>query len=148
VFVGNPDGRNKLYLRPLDQFEATAIPGTEDGSQPFFSPDGAWVGFFAGGRLKKVPLAGGSPVTLADAPNPGGGSWSGDGTIVFAPDTSGLMKTTAGGAAPQRVTERGSAIGIHSAPLVLPGGKAVSSRTTRPRRCKHQLVPFHWRRVR
>ncbi len=108
VFAGNPDGKNKLYLRPLDQFEATAIPGSEEGSQPFFSPDGGSIGFFAGGKLKKVSLAGGSPVTLADAPNPAGGSWGEDGTIVFAPDVRGLMKTSAAGA-----------------PLLLPGGKAV-----------------------
>ncbi len=125
VFAGNPDGKNKLYLRPLDQFEATAIPGTEEGSQPFFSPDGGSIGFFAGGKLKKVSLAGGSPVTLADAPNPTGGSWGADDTIIFGPDLRGLMKTSAAGAPPLRVTERQGAAGLHGAPLLLPGGKAV-----------------------
>jgi len=124
-FAGNPDGKNKLYLRPLDQFEATAIPGTEEGSQPFFSPDGSSIGFFSGGKLKKVSLAGGSPVTLADAPNPTGGSWGADDTIIFGPDLRGLMKTSSAGAPPQRVTERQSASGLHGAPLLLPGGKAV-----------------------
>jgi hypothetical protein len=125
VFAGNPDGRNKLYLRSLDQFEATAIPGTEEGSQPFFSPDRGSIGFFAGGKLKKVSLAGGAPVSLADAPNPTGGSWGEDDTIVFGPDLRGLMKTSAAGAPPQRVTERQSAGGLHGAPQLLPGGKAV-----------------------
>ena len=125
VFAGNPDGRNKLYLRSLDQFEATAIPGTEEGSQPFFSPDGGSIGFFAGGKLKKVSLAGGAPVSLADAPNPTGGSWGEDDTIIFGPDLRGLMKTSAAGAQPQRVTERQAASGLHGAPLLLPGGKAV-----------------------
>ncbi|HWI18116.1 MAG TPA: protein kinase [Vicinamibacterales bacterium] len=125
VFAGNPDGKNKLYLRPLDQFEATAIPGTEEGSQPFFSPDGNSIGFFAGGKLKKVSLTGGAPVTLAEAPNPAGGSWGADDTIVFAPDQKGLVRTSAAGAPPKRVTERQGASGLHGAPLLLPGGKAV-----------------------
>jgi serine/threonine protein kinase/Tol biopolymer transport system component len=125
VFAGNPDGKNKLYLRPLDQFEATAIPGTEEGSQPFFSPDGGSIGFFAGGKLKKVSLSGGAPVSLADAPNPTGGSWGEDDTIIFGPDLRGLMKTSAAGAPPEQVTTRQGAAGLHGAPLLLPGGKAV-----------------------
>ena len=58
----------RLYVRALDRLEPSAIPGTDDGHAPFFSPDGRWIAFFADGRLKKVALAGGAPVTLADAP--------------------------------------------------------------------------------
>ena len=64
VHVGNPDGKNRLYVRRLDQFEATAIPGTDNASQPFFSPDGTAVGFFSGGKLKRVSLSGGAPLAL------------------------------------------------------------------------------------
>src|SRR5262245_60343334 len=72
-----------LYLRPIDNLEAAPIAGTEDASAPFFSPDGRWIGFFAGGKLKKVAVEGGSPVPLADAPQIYGGAWLADGRIVF-----------------------------------------------------------------
>lgn len=73
-----------LYLRPLDRNDATRLAGTDDASAPFFSPDGRWVGFFADGKLKKASMAGGSAITLAQAPDPGGADWSSDGRIVFA----------------------------------------------------------------
>jgi serine/threonine-protein kinase len=121
VYVGNPDGKNRLYLRRLDQFEATPIQGTDGGSHPFISPDGKWAGFFSGGKLKKVSLEGGSPVTLADAPNPQGASWGSDDTIVFAPDHKGLMTVPAAGGEPRRLTQLNEATS-HSSPVVLPGG--------------------------
>ena len=76
MYVGVRDGVHQLYRRSLDQLEAVSIPGTEGANYPFFSPDGEWVGFFAGGKLKKVPLAGGPPVTLSDAAS-GAGSTGG-----------------------------------------------------------------------
>jgi serine/threonine-protein kinase len=79
-------GKTQLYLRPLDQFEARPIEGTEGATGPFFSPDGEWLGFFADGNLKKVALAGGPVQTLCSAPlswRGNAGSWSSDGTIVF-----------------------------------------------------------------
>ena len=85
----SPDGRflvyvaeQKLYLRPMDRNEATPIPGTEGAYGPFFSPDGEWVGFFAGNQLKKVGLSGSLPVVLSEAPVAYGASWSSDGEIV------------------------------------------------------------------
>jgi eukaryotic-like serine/threonine-protein kinase len=77
----------QLYLRAMDGLEAHAIPGTENAYNPFFSPDGQWIGFSSGGKLKKVSLSGGPPVSLADAlPGAGafGASWSGQGIIAFA----------------------------------------------------------------
>jgi serine/threonine-protein kinase len=61
VYVANRGGTRQLYLRQLDRFEATPIPGTEGAETPFFSPDGQWVGFFADGKLKRVSLSGGAP---------------------------------------------------------------------------------------
>ena len=85
IYTATGAGGNQLYLRSLDDFVDRPIPGTEGviGS-PFFSPDGESVGFFTPGSLKKVSLAGGSPITLCAAINPAqGGSWSPEGTIVF-----------------------------------------------------------------
>ena len=72
------------------------MPGTDDGRAPFFSPDGRWLGFFADGRLKKVALAGGAPVTLADAPSVLGGTWIGR-EIIFAGSPSGGLMRVSGG---------------------------------------------------
>ena len=78
------DGRRLLYVRSRDRIEARPIPGSEGAYSPFFSPDGQWLGFFAEGKLKKVPVAGGSAIVLADAPSDRGGVWLEDDTIVFA----------------------------------------------------------------
>ncbi|MDA2929473.1 hypothetical protein MYX84_05925, partial [Acidobacteria bacterium AH-259-O06] len=87
VYIARRDGTTQLYVRPLDDFVARPIPGTE-GTQacPFFSPDGEWVGFFADGKLKKVSLRGGPPITLCDAAGSWwlAGSWSPQNEIVFS----------------------------------------------------------------
>ena len=57
-------------MRPLDQFGATLLAGTDGASKPFFSPDGRWVGFFGSGKLQKVSIDGGAPIILCDAPWP------------------------------------------------------------------------------
>jgi serine/threonine-protein kinase len=88
---GNQDSR-RIYVRNLDQREAVAIAGTERGLNPFFSPDGEWLGFRQGQQIKKVPLAGGTPQVLIEnlgvAPGPDwslpGVSWGRNGTIVYA----------------------------------------------------------------
>ena len=78
----------RLYVRRLEQLTATPIPGTEGASDPFFSHDAQWIAFFTDTdlKLKKVPVTGGAVQTLADAPNPRGGWWGEDDTIVFARD--------------------------------------------------------------
>ena len=88
AFVAQPHGGGapRLYVRRLDQLTATPLAGTEGAVGPFFSPDGQWLGFFGGGKLKKIAVTGGAPVTLADAPTARGGSWAEDGTIVFTPN--------------------------------------------------------------
>ncbi len=101
VYVANDSSTEQLYLRTMDQLDAKPIPGTEGGYHPFFSPDGQWVGFFAAGKLKKVSIRGGTPLTLCDAVNPRGASWGPNDTIVFAPiPVFGLSKISASGGTP------------------------------------------------
>lgn len=71
-----------LYLRDLNAFEARAVPGSKGARQPFFAPDGKWVAFFAQGQLQKAEVAGGTPIRLAEAGNPMGGTWNEDNTIL------------------------------------------------------------------
>ena len=99
VYAAGRSGSRQLYLRAMDSLEGEPIPGTEGASTPFFSPDGDWVGFFAEGKLKKVSISGGAPLTLCDARNPSGASWGTNDTIVFAPSNiSGLCKSPPQGA--------------------------------------------------
>ena len=90
VFVGEvqlPSPSTMLYRRPLAEAHAVAIPGTEGAEYPFFSPDGQWVGFGAGNKLKKVALSGGPPIDICDFPvagRLGGASWGSAGVIAFA----------------------------------------------------------------
>jgi serine/threonine-protein kinase len=128
AFVVEPGGASQLYLRRMDQSEATPLKGTEGGDAPFFSTDGQWVGFFADGKLKKISVLGGTPVTLCDAPINRGGTWTPDDTIIFAPSLgSGLMRVSATGGTPQPFTRLDSSKDeiTHRWPQVLPGGKAV-----------------------
>jgi Tol biopolymer transport system component len=122
------DQKRRIYVRPLDQLQATLLSGTEDAGYPFFSPDGQWIGFFADGKLKKISAQGGAAITLCDAPNGRGGSWGEDGTIVFTPDIQGgLSKVSSAGGTPQSLTTLDKQAGevTHHWPQVLPGGKAV-----------------------
>jgi len=128
VFMARHGGTSQLYLRRLDRVEATPLKGTEDGLYPFFSPDGQWIAFFATGKLKKVSVLGGNPVTLCEAPSSRGGTWSPDNSIIFAPTlTSGLMRVSAAGGTPQPFTRLDASKGerSHRWPHVLPGGKAI-----------------------
>jgi serine/threonine-protein kinase len=102
AFTGKTDsvaeGR-QLFVRRLDQLQATALPGTEGAHGPFFSPDGRWLAFFTSDKLKKVPVTGGAVVPICDAANARGGTWNDDGTIFFSPGTGngGLMRVAAVG---------------------------------------------------
>ena len=122
------DQKRRIYVRSLDQLQATALSGTENARDPFFSPDGQWIGFFADGKLKKISVQGGAAVTLCDAPNDRGGSWGEDGTIVFTPDTrAALSKVSSAGGTPQPLTTLDKQAGevTQRWPQVLPGSKAV-----------------------
>ena len=122
-------GTTRVATRRLDADQFASLPGTEGARTPFFSPDGQWIGFFAGGKLKKVAVQGGSPTTLCDAPgNARGASWGDDGNIIAALNlgTAGLSRISSGGGPPAPVTgmgiEKGESV---SYPQVLPGSKAV-----------------------
>src|SRR5712692_9871660 len=67
AYIAAQGSTQQLYLRALDSLEAKPISGTDGAFNPFFSPDGQWVGFFAQGKLKKVSIHGGVPVTLYNA---------------------------------------------------------------------------------
>jgi serine/threonine-protein kinase len=128
VFLVRHSGATQLYLRRMDRLESGALKGTDNADNPFFSPDGQWVGFFADGKLKKVSVLGGTPVTLCDASISRGGTWAPDDSIIFAPSsTSGLMRVSATGGTPQPFTRLDSSKGerTHRWPQVLPGGKAA-----------------------
>jgi serine/threonine-protein kinase len=116
--------QSKLFTRRLDQPTDTELPGTEGAQGPFFSPDGQWVAFYAGG-LKKVSLQGGKVIRLCDVPLGGGGSWGEDGSIVAAVDLFGLSRIPSGGGAPTPLTKLAPGEAVHRWPQVLPGGKAV-----------------------
>ena len=100
-----PSEQPKLYIRSLmNGFEVREIPGTEGANSPFFSPDGRSVAFFAKRKLFRVSLDGGSPMQIAEAPNPIGGTWGDDDTIVFTPSMSaGLLRIPAGGGEAKRL---------------------------------------------
>ena len=140
AFVANIGGSSRLYLRALNQSAGTSIDGTEGASAPFFSPDGRWVAFFAGGQLRKIQIEGGHPVNVCDAPdNTGGasGAWGRDGTIVFAlPATAraGLMRVSAdGGKSEVLTTPDPSEGGGHFDPSFTLDGRGVlfATRSTR-----------------
>jgi len=105
AFVASSSRGAHLWIRPLDTTEAHELVGTENAQFPFWSPDSRSVGFFADGKLKRIDLAGGPPVALAEAPNSRGGAWSPQGTIIFAPiAASGLWKVAATGGASTQLT--------------------------------------------
>ncbi len=124
AFVATKDGASKLWLRPLDRIDAQALDGTDGASFPFWPPDGKAIGFFAGGKLRRIDVGGGPTRELADAPNGRGGSWSAAGIILFAPSTAGpLMRVSAAGGAPQQAIPLGAGQNSHRWPQFLPDGR-------------------------
>jgi DNA-binding winged helix-turn-helix (wHTH) protein len=115
-----------IYLRPLSQAEPTLVAGTSGGAAPFFSPDGLSLGYFADGRLHTIALGGGSPATIADAPEPLGAVWLQDGQIVLARSArEGLFIVGADGRNLQALTTPRTGEGGHRWPSVLPDGSAI-----------------------
>jgi serine/threonine-protein kinase len=125
VYVGNND--TQIFIRPLDQLEATAIyTGASPVNGVFVSPDGHWVGFREGNQLKKMALTGGPAVTLTRPVS--AAHWASDDTIVFAtaPPT-GLRRISASGGEVTTLTNPDPARGelAHILPEMLPGGQTV-----------------------
>jgi Tol biopolymer transport system component/predicted Ser/Thr protein kinase len=126
VYVSRQGGTQQIYHRAMDSPEARLIPGTEGAVNPFFSPDGQWVGFFAGGKLKKVSVSGGAAVTVGDFSGPRGASWGSQGMIAFAPTLAGtLQQVSDAGGTPQPLTRIEKGETTHRWPEFLPGSKAV-----------------------
>jgi Tol biopolymer transport system component len=129
VFTGVHRGGRMLFRRALAGGVAEPIPGTEGSHSPFFSPDGQWVGFFTRGELKKVPLSGGTAVTLSPMPPlPAGASWSADGRIILTRKVNGALDVLpASGGELKPLTRLDSSRGEHAHlfPQVLPGSRGV-----------------------
>lgn len=120
--------QDRIYLRRLNDHKVTALPGTEGGTDPFFSPQGTHLAFFADGKMKKVSVAGGPAITIADTPNSRGGVWLADDTIVYSPEyTTGLLTISASGGTPETLLELDTENDERTFrfPDALPGGDAV-----------------------
>ncbi|MGO9261805.1 MAG: protein kinase domain-containing protein, partial [Bryobacteraceae bacterium] len=137
VYAASTDAGTQLMLRQLDQTQAVAMARIPRGSGPSalaatgaaFSPDGQWIAFAAGGKLKKIPLKGGVPIELCDAVvGSMGVSWGDDGYIAFAPNVrSPISRIPAAGGTPQAIThfDAGRHEITHRMPYFLPGGKTL-----------------------
>ena len=146
------DGTTRIVLRRGDRYEPEAIAGTEGGFDPFFSPDGRWLGFFTFDALRKVAIDGGVPLTIAAVVNPVGGTWCDDGTVYVGGEEGRTL---------WRVSAAGSAAGgkaepvelddaaLSAYPRCLPGSRGLlltmavpvdDSRAGEPMRFRHPLT--------
>jgi Tol biopolymer transport system component len=122
AFVAERDGRSELFIRDMSALEPKAISGATGAMHPFFSPDGQWVGFFAGGALQKVAIAGGAPIRICNVSSvPLGAAWGADNTIVFALRRSGLWTVAAAGGDAKEIAGSTPA----AWPQILPDGRTV-----------------------
>ena len=125
VFRVTNEGKTMLWVRALNSLAAQPLLGTEEGTFPFWSPDSRFIGFFAGGKLKKIDANGGPPQPICSVINqPRGGSWGRDGVILFGAGTRDpISKVAAEGGSPVQVTKL--AVGQYSQrwPTFLPDGR-------------------------
>jgi Tol biopolymer transport system component len=128
AFVAGSADSGALWVRATRSPASRRLEATEGATLPFWSPDGQWIAFFAGGKLKKVALSGGAPIALCDVQEGEGGAWNRDGAIVFSPGPgSPLMRVSASGGAPSPVTTLDVAAGErkHAFPQFLPDGRIL-----------------------
>jgi Tol biopolymer transport system component len=121
-----PEGKALIWVRPIDSLQAQPLAGTEGAGFPFWSPDNRFIGFFAGGKLKKIEASGGPPLTLCDAPTGRGGAWNREGIILFTPSVSSPLHrvSAAGGAAtPMTTLDASKNEASHRWPFFLPDGR-------------------------
>ncbi|MEO8435460.1 MAG: protein kinase, partial [Pyrinomonadaceae bacterium] len=123
----DPSGKSLLYVRPLDSLDPQALAGTDGAVLPFWSPDSRSLGFFAGGKLKKIEISGGQPTTLANAPNARGGAWNREGVIIFCPTPPAPLfriPASGGAATPLNTVEmKQGSFGPRWLPNFLPDGR-------------------------
>jgi Tol biopolymer transport system component len=125
VFVAlDSEGKTHLFKRRLEEADAVEMTGTEGARNPFVSPDGHWVGFWADARIKKTLLEGGSPITLCEATDLLGATWSQDGRIFAALDSSSrIYQIPQDGGARSILADLGSSGLSPKWPQALPGGR-------------------------
>ena len=106
AFIAEGEGKQLLFVHPLHATTAQALAGTEGAYYPFWSPDSKFLGFFAGGKLKKVEASGGVVQSLCDSPFGRGGSWNRDGVIIFTPGIhDAIYRVSEGGGQPVAITK-------------------------------------------
>jgi serine/threonine protein kinase/Tol biopolymer transport system component len=132
AFVASASGKYWLWIRPLEGAAARLIAGTEGAAFPFWSPNSKSVAFFAGGKLLRVDLNGGTPVVICDVNAPRGGTWTGDGRILYGIQSAGLFQVPESGGTPSPLTTYDAARGEtrHYWPQALPGGRFLFSVTS------------------
>ncbi|CAN5535409.1 hypothetical protein BH10ACI2_BH10ACI2_10300 [soil metagenome] len=139
---GTADGKRQLWIRSLDSFEVKAIPQTENATNPFWSPDSRFIGFRAGGKLKKVEAAGGPVTVLTEARAMPGGTWNRSGTIVFAPDFGSVLYSipdTGGDPVPLTTLDGSQQEDSHMWPTFLPDGNHFLFLARSTRNKKNQI---------
>jgi Tol biopolymer transport system component len=124
AFTPGDAAPSSLYLRDLSRLDFRKLEGTEVGTYPFWSPDGASIAFFSADQLKRIDLADNIVRTICDAPAGRGGSWGSKGTIVFAPTSQGGLKlVNASGGTPEPITVATGAGESHRNPCFMPDGE-------------------------
>jgi len=120
------DSATLLYVRAIADGRVTVYPGSEGAQFPFWSPDGRWIAFFSrvDGTLKKVPVEGGTPLTICHAQNGKGGTWNSDDVILMAPASgTAIFRVPASGGEPVAVTKLAEPYNSHRHPRFLPDGR-------------------------
>jgi serine/threonine protein kinase/Tol biopolymer transport system component len=127
VYGAAGKGGSSLWLRPLDSLAARPLTGTENGTFPTWSPDSESLAFYVDGRLKRIDINGGTPITLSDAagndPVTATGAWNGEGVIIFG-SSAGLRRVSASGGGTSLLTKTDPARKEtgHGYPQFLPDG--------------------------
>ena len=126
AFVAVTNGTPRLWIRTLDSLAARELQDTDGARLPFWSPDSRSLGFFTNGDLRRIDVAGGAAAVLARAPDPRGGAWNADGTIVFSPLSFGpLQRMNASGGTPAPLTKLAEGEVSHRWPQFLPDGRTL-----------------------